>query len=77
MLGPKTTVINPDGGKEKDFAFDYSYWSFDGERGLENGYNECAGEGKVKCQPLALGPFLARAAACAAVSLLTCVGMLE
>ena len=47
MLGPTTTVINPEDQKEKSFSFDYSYWSFDGERGLPDGYNECAGEGLV------------------------------
>jgi hypothetical protein len=47
MLGPTTTVINPEDKKEKSFSFDYSYWSFDGERGLPDGYNECAGEGVV------------------------------
>ena len=26
----KTTIINPDTSEEKDFAFDYSYWSHDG-----------------------------------------------
>ena len=30
MNGAKTTIINPDSEEEKDFAFDYSYWSHDG-----------------------------------------------
>ena len=47
MLGPTTTVINPEDKKEKSFSFDYSYWSHDGERGRPDGYNECAGEGMV------------------------------
>jgi hypothetical protein len=47
MLGPQTTVINPENGDEKKFTFDYSYWSHDGESARPDGYNECAGEGKV------------------------------
>lgn len=30
MSGPKTTIVNPDTNEEKEFAFDYSYWSHDG-----------------------------------------------
>jgi len=30
MMGPKTIIINPETQEEKDFAFDYSYWSHDG-----------------------------------------------
>jgi kinesin family protein 1 len=30
MEGVKTTIINPDTEDEKEFAFDYSYWSHDG-----------------------------------------------
>ena len=30
MVGVKTVIINPDTAEEKDFAFDYSYWSHDG-----------------------------------------------
>ena len=30
MDGPKTTIINPDTQEEKEFQFDYSYWSHDG-----------------------------------------------
>ena len=48
MLGPMTTVINPENGDEKKFTFDYSYWSHDGESARDDGYNECAGEGKVR-----------------------------
>ena len=30
MVGVKTLIINPDTLEEKEFAFDYSYWSHDG-----------------------------------------------
>ena len=30
MVGVKTLIINPDTQEEKEFAFDYSYWSHDG-----------------------------------------------
>ena len=30
MKGPVTTLINPETQEEKEFAFDYSYWSHDG-----------------------------------------------
>ena len=30
MFGVKTVIINPDTQEEKEFAFDYSYWSHDG-----------------------------------------------
>jgi len=30
MVGVKTLIINPDTNDEKEFAFDYSYWSHDG-----------------------------------------------
>ena len=36
MQGPKTVIINPDTQEEKDFAFDYSFWSHDGFDFLEN-----------------------------------------
>ena len=29
MKGAVTTLINPETQEEKDFAFDYSYWSHD------------------------------------------------
>ena len=35
MFGPKTTIINPDSAEEKEFAFDFSYWSHDGFDVLE------------------------------------------
>lgn len=41
MSGNTTTVKNPDpsaGESEKRFAFDYSYWSFDGFKVESNGY---------------------------------------
>lgn len=47
MLDKITTVINPTTGEEKRFTFDYSYWSFDGEKGRDDGYNECGGDGAV------------------------------
>ena len=36
MQGPKTVIINPDTLDEKDFAFDFSYWSHDGFDTLES-----------------------------------------
>ena len=41
MYGVKTVIIMDD-GEEKEFAFDYSYWSHDGFDELDNppGYNE-------------------------------------
>ena len=40
MKGPITTLINPETQDEKDFAFDYSYWSHDGFETDDTGYNE-------------------------------------
>jgi len=40
MKGPMTTLINPENQDEKDFAFDYSYWSHDGFETDDTGYNE-------------------------------------
>ena len=42
MRGKTTVIINPDTDEEKEFAFDYSYWSHDGFDILEDppGYNE-------------------------------------
>ena len=37
MNGPKTTIIS-DEGEEKDFNFDYSFWSHDGSIEESNGY---------------------------------------
>ena len=36
MVGVKTLIINPDTQEEKEFAFDYSYWSHDGFDILES-----------------------------------------
>ena len=36
MIGVKTVIINPDTQEEKEFAFDYSYWSHDGFEILES-----------------------------------------
>ena len=36
MKGPVTTLINPEDQQEKEFAFDYSYWSHDGFDILES-----------------------------------------
>ena len=36
MNGSKTTIINPADNTEKDFAFDFSYWSHDGFDVLED-----------------------------------------
>ena len=39
MKGPETTLTDPEGNDEpRKFAFDYSYWSFDGSKALDNGY---------------------------------------
>ena len=38
MIGPTTIITNPEDGDEKKFAFDYSYWSFDGSKEQPNGY---------------------------------------
>ena len=47
MKGPQTTLINPDNKEEKDFAFDYSYWSHDGFETDDTGYNDAvAGSSK-------------------------------
>ena len=40
MKGPVTTLINPETQEEKEFAFDYSYWSHDGFETDDTGYNE-------------------------------------
>eukprot|EP00327_Prymnesium_parvum_P006600 CAMPEP_0182806980 /NCGR_PEP_ID=MMETSP0006_2-20121128/5888_1 /TAXON_ID=97485 /ORGANISM="Prymnesium parvum, Strain Texoma1" /LENGTH=1608 /DNA_ID=CAMNT_0024932631 /DNA_START=18 /DNA_END=4844 /DNA_ORIENTATION=- len=42
MRGKTTVIINPDTEEEKEFAFDYSYWSHDGFDVLDEpaGYNE-------------------------------------
>ena len=40
MKGPVTTLINPEDQQEKEFAFDYSYWSHDGFETDDTGYNE-------------------------------------
>ena len=40
MKGPVTTLINPETEEEKEFAFDYSYWSHDGFETDDTGYNE-------------------------------------
>ncbi|XP_014675259.1 PREDICTED: kinesin-like protein KIF28P, partial [Priapulus caudatus] len=38
MDGPRTVLTDPDTGEEKDFVFDYSYWSHDGSVEQANGY---------------------------------------
>ena len=43
MKGPVTTIINPEDDQEKEFAFDYSYWSHDGFETDDTGYNEAGG----------------------------------
>ena len=40
MNGPVTTITNPVTGEEKEFAFDYSYWSHDGFVEEKSGYNK-------------------------------------
>ena len=44
MRGTTTVIVNPDTEEEKDFAFDYSYWSHDGFDVLDDpkGYNEAS-----------------------------------
>lgn len=37
MKGKKTTIVSDEGG-EKDFTFDYSFWSHDGSIEEEDGY---------------------------------------
>ena len=44
MNGPTTIITDPGSGEEKKFAFDYSYWSFDGFKEEKNGY--CAPDSK-------------------------------
>ncbi len=38
MEGPTTYIKNPETGEEKDFAFDFSYWSHDGFDVRADGY---------------------------------------
>lgn len=38
MNGPTTIISNPDNSDSKKFAFDYSYWSFDGFKEEKDGY---------------------------------------
>jgi len=40
MKGPITTIVNPEDQQEKEFAFDFSYWSHDGFETDDTGYNE-------------------------------------
>ena len=40
MKGAVTTLINPETQEEKDFAFDFSYWSHDGFEIDDTGYND-------------------------------------
>ena len=47
MNGATTTITNPDNPSDtKKFAFDYSYWSFDGFKEEADGY--CAPDPKHK-----------------------------
>ena len=39
MKGAVTTLVNPESHEERDFAFDFSYWSHDGFETDEAGYN--------------------------------------
>ena len=39
MSGNQTTIWDPKDKKENKFAFDYSYWSFDGSKEEKNGYS--------------------------------------
>ena len=39
MSGKETTISDPENPENvKTFTFDYSYWSHDGSKELENGY---------------------------------------
>ena len=38
MNGNQTTIWDPKDKKENKFAFDYSYWSFDGSKEEADGY---------------------------------------
>ena len=39
MKGPTTTIFDPENPDDvRDFTFDYSYWSHDGSKELEDGY---------------------------------------
>lgn len=40
MSGPTTIITNPETGEERKFAYDYSYWSFDGYTVQPDGYNK-------------------------------------
>lgn len=50
MVDKKTIIINPDTEEQKEFAFDYSYWSHDGFDVLDDppGYNELSKTNKSK-----------------------------
>ena len=39
MKGAVTTLVSPESHEERDFAFDFSYWSHDGFETDEAGYN--------------------------------------
>jgi kinesin family member 1 len=39
MVGNQTIITNPDDKQEKKFAFDHSYWSHDGFKVDDKGYN--------------------------------------
>ena len=39
MSGNSTKITNPADNDTKTFAFDYSYWSFDGFKDDKNGYS--------------------------------------
>lgn len=39
MNGPETVLTDPEGAEEpRKFAFDYSYWSYDGSKEMPDGY---------------------------------------
>lgn len=40
MNGNTTVITNPETKEDKKFAFDYSYWSFDGFKERKDGYSE-------------------------------------
>ena len=46
MNGQQTIITNPESGESRKFAFDYSYWSFDGFKEEPDGY--CSPDQKHK-----------------------------
>ena len=47
MEGKSTTIVNPDTGEKKTFAFDHSYWSHDGSMDDNHGISIPESESSV------------------------------